>query len=372
MGWEELTLDRIYFNSITGVPGTIWPIGTPQVPSNVIADVITMCAARNLLDIDVHGILQLLAVMQHYCFHGHCHESVADVLDLNGQDVDDSRFDNCLITGAQGGTGLATYMDCIIYNMTGFRGMARRCALYTPLAVSVGVSDFDQCTSLHGVLTVTVGAPTRLSFKKFSGGMILTLQTGGAAFVRGISGYLEVDEMTGGTLDIYADAADIRINADCTGGTINIYGNARVVGVGGGAVINNYSILAPTAIGRLQIAPTTIDLNQAAGTYTLFTGTTEDVVLEELVIRMPNIVCGGALTSISIQTDDTTPQVIISAADGVVANLTAEAQLAWTGAILIKAGTLIQLTIAGGAHGAAYVCDVVAECRAVVAGGYLA
>jgi len=235
--------DRIFYDSVTGIAGTAWPVGTPQVPSDVIADVITMCAARNLSRIDVHGILQLGDIMEHYTFFGHCHESITDVLDLNGQDVDNSRFDNCLITGAQGGTGLATYMACIIYNMTGFRGMAENCALYTPLAVSAGVSDLDHCTSLHGMLTVTVGAPTRLSFKKFSGGMILTAQTGGVALVRGISGYLEVDLMTGGTLDIYADAADIQINANCDApSVINIYGNARVTIIGAPtATIHDYS-----------------------------------------------------------------------------------------------------------------------------------
>ena len=234
--------DRVYFDSVTGIAGTTYPIGTASMPSSVIAAVITLCAALNLSRIDVHGILQLGAAMEHYTFLGHCHESIADVLDLNGQDVDDSRFDNCLITGAQGGAGFATYDKCILYNMTGFRGMAENCSLYTPLAVSVGVSDLDRCTSLHGVLTVTVGAPARLSFKEFSGGMILTLQTGGTAFVRGISGYLEVDEMTGGTLDIYAHGTDIQINADCTAGTINIYGVARVTGAGGGVAINDYTI----------------------------------------------------------------------------------------------------------------------------------
>jgi len=130
----------------------------------------------------------------------------------------------------------------------------------------------------------------------------------------------------------------------------------------------------PKVMGRLQIKATTISLNQVAGTYDLFTGTTQDVVVEKLVIRMPNAAAGGALTSISIQTDDATPQVFISSTDGAVANLTAEAQLAWTGAVLIDAGTgaKIRLTIAGGATGVAYVCDVIAECRAVVAGGYLA
>lgn len=131
--------------------------------------------------------------------------------------------------------------------------------------------------------------------------------------------------------------------------------------------------LAATTVGKLQIKATTIDLNQVAGTYDLFTGTTQDVVVEKLVLRCPALVAGGALTSISIQTDDATPQVFISAVQGAVANLTSEAQLAWTGAVLIDAGTgaKIRLTIAGGATGVAYVCDVVCQCRAVVAGGFL-
>ena len=90
---------------------------------------------------------------------------------------------------------------------------------------------------------------------------------------------------------------------------------------------------------------------------------------------MPNIVAGGAITSISIQTDDATPQILLSATDGAVANLVAEAQLAWqnfNAPILIKVGKKVQLTIAGGAHGVAYVCDIVAKTRAVTSGGYLA
>ena len=130
----------------------------------------------------------------------------------------------------------------------------------------------------------------------------------------------------------------------------------------------------PKVMGKLQIAATTIDLDQVAASYDLFTGTTQDVVLEKLVIRMPAEAAGGALTSITIQTDDATPQVIFDSTAGDVANLTSEAQLSWTGAILIDAGTgaKIQLTIAGGAHGSEYICDVVAECRAVLSGGYLA
>lgn len=124
--------------------------------------------------------------------------------------------------------------------------------------------------------------------------------------------------------------------------------------------------------GVAQVKATTIDLNQAAATYDLLTGTTQDVLAEKLIIRMSGGAIGGALTSISIQTDDTTPQVFISAANGVVANLTDQNQLGYDGVILIKAGKKIRLTIAGGAAGVARVCDVVVLYSAVVSGGYLA
>ena len=123
-----------------------------------------------------------------------------------------------------------------------------------------------------------------------------------------------------------------------------------------------------------QIKATTIDLQQAAGTYDLFTGMAQDVVVEKLLIRLPNIDVSNDtdITSISIQTNDATSQEFISATSGAKDKLTADAQLGYTGVIMIKAGKKIQLTIAGGAADVATVCDVIAEYRAVASGGYLA
>ena len=116
---------------------------------------------------------------------------------------------------------------------------------------------------------------------------------------------------------------------------------------------------------------TTIDLNQAADSYDLFTDAIQDCVLEGLIIKMPTGACGGSLTSISIQTDDATPAEFISATTGIVGNLTSEAELSWTGFSHITVGTKIQLTIAGGAHGSAYVCKVTAKYRPITNGGRL-
>lgn len=131
-------------------------------------------------------------------------------------------------------------------------------------------------------------------------------------------------------------------------------------------------VALPKSAGVEQVKSATISLNQAAGSYTLFTGTTQVVDLEKLVIQMPVGAAGGALTSISIQTNDATPQPLITTIQGAVANLTSENQLTWTGICRIGVGKLIQLTIAGGAHGGAYTCLVDAQYRTVVSGGYLA
>lgn len=178
-------------------------------------------------------------------------------------------------------------------------------------------------------------------------------------------------------VDLIDDAASglVAIKAEVEG----LAGEA-MRGTNGAALAADYTAgragyldnLASTAVGRLQVKATTIELNQAAGVKDLFLGTTQDVVIEKLAIRIPVDVSAGASTSISIQTDDTTNQVFISAATGVKANLTAQAQLGWTGVTLLKTGKKIQLTIAGAATGIACLCDVIAEYRAVVAGGTLA
>lgn len=243
--------DRVFYDSVNGIAGTAWPVGTPQVPSDVIADIITICAVRKLKVIDVFGALTLTAAMEGYTFIGHRHENVADTLNLNGQDVDNSLIMRCVLTGAQGGTGFLTLEDCLIYAMTNFQGIANLCDLYGS-AMSLldgGYADLSKCNSVHGVLTITVNGPARASFKECSGNMTLTAQDDGLLFVRGYKGTLIIDTMTGGTAYIYCNGADLTINATCTGGTINIYGDARVTDNHGvGCTVNNYTLQAGGAI----------------------------------------------------------------------------------------------------------------------------
>ena len=129
--------------------------------------------------------------------------------------------------------------------------------------------------------------------------------------------------------------------------------------------------------GVMQVFNTTIDLYQAAGTYDLATRAIQDCLIESVIVALPNINVSddATITSISVQTNDSTAQVFIDGAvEGLKANLAAEAQIAssLSSPILLRNGKKIQLTIAGGAADASPTkCDVTIIYEAAVSGGYL-
>jgi hypothetical protein len=124
------------------------------------------------------------------------------------------------------------------------------------------------------------------------------------------------------------------------------------------------------------IVATTVDLHQSAGAKDLFTATAQDIWIRSLIFKLPNIDVSddtGGITSIAIQTDDATPQVLLTSAQGALANLTAEKQFVCSTPILLPATKKIQLILAGGtADTEPTTCSVVAIYQSVVAGGSLA
>lgn len=68
-----------------------------------------------------------------------------------------------------------------------------------------------------------------------------------------------------------------------------------------------------------QIVEFTGNLAQATGSYDLCTTSGGDLLIEKVVIYM--VTAALTLTSITIQSNDSTPFVILNAADGAVANL---------------------------------------------------
>lgn len=118
-------------------------------------------------------------------------------------------------------------------------------------------------------------------------------------------------------------------------------------------------------------ASTTININQAAGSDTLFTATDQAIRLDFLGVYVPVDVSGGGASSISVETDAVTPIELITSTQGAKANLTAGAILTYSGPAIVPAADNIQLTIAGEATGTDCTCTVWMSYRAVVDGAYV-
>ena len=112
---------------------------------------------------------------------------------------------------------------------------------------------------------------------------------------------------------------------------------------------NDWTIHTPA---QFPFTTTTIDLNQAAAAYTLFTVGASDIRVLNLTVIIPADLTGAAagdLTAISVQSTDDTPVEFISSTAGAKANLTANKHLQYFGGEIVAATKLIQLTIVGGA-----------------------
>ena len=90
----------------------------------------------------------------------------------------------------------------------------------------------------------------------------------------------------------------------------------------------------------------TANLAQAAATYDLATATGGDVILEWAIVYVTT--AGATFTSVSIQSNDTTPVTILSAAEGAVANVTVGKNLKlFSSAAFIASGKKLQYSIIG-------------------------
>lgn len=127
-------------------------------------------------------------------------------------------------------------------------------------------------------------------------------------------------------------------------------------------------------MGKVQIEVYPLDLDSTdVGSYATLIGTDADIIIESLIFYCKRDLSGDAgFTGLSVETDDTTTQTFITQGNGIKANLTAESQLAWTGAILLREGQYIQFSIYGGAvANLESLCEIVIKFRAVESGGYL-
>lgn len=217
----KASVEGVYVDSVLGVAGTAWPIGTAGRPSSNMTEAIAIAVARGLNTFYIHNnygaVLTIPSALHGYSFIGRGGQ--LDIINLNGQDVGFCEFHKLWVSG--GSTDLTEdglfFDDCFI-DSSYPDIFARHCVLGSISVIFLDAHDVQFQGDTLSLAGLTDGIITNAS------------------------GSVSVQLMDGGTLNIYGNGLELTIAATCTLGTINIYGNVRVTNNSGGTAVNDYSI----------------------------------------------------------------------------------------------------------------------------------
>lgn len=215
---------KVYIDTVAGVAGTAYPIGTKEFPVSNEADALTIAGVQNCKAFYiVDGNLTLSQAYLNWEFT--C-RSALSIIDINGQNVADSVFNYCFLTGTM--TGLITADRCIFSALSGFTGYMYDSLHLGTITLASGISVFSDCASAIPGDTAPV---------------IDVGGTGRQVVVRGHSGGIELQNFQS-TDEMSADfiAGQLILTASCTGGELTIRGNAFLNNTfGAGTTINGSS-----------------------------------------------------------------------------------------------------------------------------------
>lgn len=136
-------------------------------------------------------------------------------------------------------------------------------------------------------------------------------------------------------------------------------------------IYNGYAWLPKSAFIGQTINYKQISLAKVADDYDVMTATAQNLFIDAVVVHVPDDLHAVAtFTGISVQTDDTTPIVLLSSTAGAKAKLTGNFFHVYRGPVVSASTKKIQLTIGGATAGTGKVANISVLWRPLVAGGY--
>ena len=203
-----------------GVPGTLYPIGTHQSPSNNIADAKLIASVRGFEVFVIHDTLTLDTGddLSGYVLRGE--NAIATQVTVNtGAVVNGTQFEDMILTGVL--DGYAYLKHCYVSNVSGLEGFLEACMISGALSLT-GTQNtyFVDCKSgCVGLGTADLpilsmaGAARHVAFRNFAGPIKITNSTDA-------TNTLCVDVASGAT---------ITLDSSCTAGTVYVRGIANIV-----------------------------------------------------------------------------------------------------------------------------------------------
>lgn len=225
----------IYLNDAAANTNTVFGTdGTIDNPVSTIAAAKTLADGKSIHRIYMvnNSVITLAATMEGYEFIG-IGEMTSNTIDLGSQDVDNSYFENVLISGAQGGTERFEACRCVLGTLTSLEVTTDFCRLMGPFTVRNDCS-FDHCSStVAGAGTPVLDINSIANINIYCGHY-----TGG----------LQVNNAVATTVMSYQSDGQIIIDSTCTGLEIVVRGDCKVTDNGTSTDLTQADIAAIKAI----------------------------------------------------------------------------------------------------------------------------
>lgn len=227
---QRTKLDGVYVDSVNGVPGTSWPIGTPEMPVSNLTDAFLISTARKLYDIYISGDVTLGADIPLTPFHfiGRSRYQPYSTIDLDGHNAFQSAFTNMSVFNFGVGGGEFTSAD--------------GCWIGTWLNGGIAARYLSECIIEDNFIRRYNTIFVKCVFSNDPPSSIVANIGAGAIYLINCSGYLTIDNLTGGAgILIEGNQLVLTINASCVMSTIDVYGDVKIINNSGGTVVNDYT-----------------------------------------------------------------------------------------------------------------------------------
>lgn len=266
--------DAVYFDSVNGVAGTTYPIGTPQRPVNNEADLVAIIANRALKKVILlSNITFTLGPWVGISFWG---QGIITSVYLNYRVFTGCSFNSCWVYGGITPPGPIDFNNCWVYFVGGdVQARISDCFISAELGSAWG-GGVDEFSELYMQGSVFLGT--------------CVLYCGGYVWIGGcsVSGALEIDNVNAiaKRCRIALGGGEIRIQASCTAGIISLHGDFALIDNSAGATVYDYRTCRNGDTRFFQEAVAATDVN----------GVTWKDLLNRSTIYSPVRICGFTVT----------------------------------------------------------------------------
>lgn len=260
-------LPAVFIDVDDGVAGTDEGIGTPTNPVNNLVDAFTIATRDSLREFRFRGNLTLDRDTTGWTWFGQGSSTQA-VLDLNGYDVDGSRFQGCTLTGTMQGRieAVEVKLDVIL----GLDGVFRRSGLVSSFSTADGSTIVLQdCISElpgTGAPACDVGANCNLSIRNYSGGLELQ------------------NVALGTTCSVDLDPGHLVLGPTNTGGVVVVRGMAQITDTSQGTTVVKDGLIENATLLTIQALAATAAAEATSSRRALLNRMEIDFTSQELII----------------------------------------------------------------------------------------